>query len=361
MMKQQLTLAIAIAALTLAACGKVEKVEPARTDAAVTTPARSTSFTPPPPPIVSGKPVEVVAHPDPLSALDNADPVLSANKHLVHDMWRTVLNAGHQEEAEHFIADNYIQHSPFQRSGRAAMMKMFAGIPRRDEVPPVMRPTPVSFIAEGSLVALVAIDSLPEPGDSGKKYTTTHFNLFRVIDGKAGEHWHPDRSPPCPELPGAADGGPVPVRGVSGDAQMLLLRAATPALVANKKLVFDMWRELMDAGREDKVEQYFAEDYIEHDPNLGSGREAAKAYIASLPDQPVEPAIRAPVVAMMAEDDIVILVTRIELPDPYRPGKIYTTVNIDMFRIADGRIAEHWDGAMKPNTNEVEMGSTCKK
>lgn len=360
-MMKRLTFTLAIAALTLTACGKVEPTAPTNTDAAVTTPGRPVSLTPPPPPIENGKQAEIVAHPDPLSALENADPRLAANKHLIHDMWRTVLNAGHQEEAEHFIAENYIQHSPFQRSGRASMMQMFSAIKRRDEVPPVMRPTPVSFIADGDLVALVAIDSLPEPGDSGKKYTTTHFNLFRVIDGKAGEHWHPDRSPPCPELPDAANGGPVPVSGISGDEQLKLLQAPTPALAANKKLVFDMWRELRDAGQEDKVEQYLAEGYIEHDPNLGSGRAAAKAHIASLPQRAVEPAIRAPVVALMAESDIVILVTRIELPDPYRPGKSYSTVNIDMFRVADGRIAEHWDGEMKPNTNEVEMGSTCKK
>lgn len=360
-MKQK-RLAVAVLVLMLAACGKPTPVESPAGAAPLTQGPASRSLTPPPPPAIeAGKPVEVVAHPDPLSVLANDNPVLAANKRLAFDMWRTVLNAGHQEEAAHFIAENYIQHSPFQRSGRAAMMQTFSVIPRRDEIPEVMRPTPVTFIAEGDLVALVAIDSLPEPDGSGKKYTTTHFNLFRVIDGKLGEHWHPDRSPPCPELPGAADGGPVPVSGVSGDAQLPLLQAATPAMAANKKLVFDMWRELMDAGLEDKVDDYLAADYIEHDPSLATGRDAAKARFAMQPDLPVEPTLRAPVVAMMAEGDVVILVTRIELPDPYRAGQHYSTVNIDMFRIADGRIAEHWDGAMKPGTNEVEMGSTCKK
>ena len=39
-------------------------------------------------------PVEVTAHADPMRALASADATLAANKRLVFDMWRTIVNAG---------------------------------------------------------------------------------------------------------------------------------------------------------------------------------------------------------------------------------------------------------------------------
>ena len=31
----------------------------------------------------------------------------------------------------------------------------------------------------------------PEPADPSKKYTTTWFDLFRIVYGKIAEHWDP--------------------------------------------------------------------------------------------------------------------------------------------------------------------------
>jgi hypothetical protein len=36
-----------------------------------------------------------------------------------------------------------------------------------------------------------------------------------------------------------------------------------------------------------------------------------------------------------------------EYDDPGIPGETYTTTWFDMFRIADGKIVEHWDPAQK--------------
>lgn len=356
-----LLLATAIAA-TLAGCEKAQ--EPAalsvQAGADVAAAVQSAPLTPRPADIVPGKPVPVIAHPDPIAVLRNEDSALAANKRLLFDMWRTALNAGHIEVLDRMVAENYIQHSPFQRSGRAAMKETFAVIPRSETIPEVMRPAPVSLIAENDLVVLVAVDIYQEPDGSGP-YTTTHFNLFRVMDGQLAEHWHPDQNPPCPGLPSAAEGGPQPVTGVSGIEQLALLDAATPELAANKRLVFDMWRQLVDAGREEVADLYLTEDYIQHNPNAATGRDGAKAYFAAQQDQPIESTIRAPLVAMIAEGDIVVQVLRVELPDPYRAGQVYTTVWMDMYRIQDGLIAEHWDAAVKPDTLVEEMGAACEE
>jgi predicted SnoaL-like aldol condensation-catalyzing enzyme len=346
------------AALSLAACQEAPETNVASTAANSVPVTASGSLSPPPGRMVDGEPVDVVAHPDQRSLLHNDDPELAANKQLLFDMWRTVLNAGHLEAADELVAEDYVQHSPFQRSGRQALKDVFSVIPRSDEIPEEMRPSPVTIIAENDLVVFVAVDELPEPDGSGS-YTTTHFNMFRVENGRLAEHWHPDQTPPCPDLPSAAEGGPQPVTGVSGMEQLALLEAARPELASNKRLVFDVWRQLVDAGREEVVELYLTEDYIQHNPNAATGREAAKAYFAAREDLPIETSIRGELVAMVAEGDLVVQVIKVELPNPYRAGETYTTARFDMFRVTDGRLAEHWDAAIKPGTVVEEMGSEC--
>jgi len=318
----------------------------------------TTTLTTRPDVITPGQPVPVIPHENQLAVLDNADPVLAANKRLLFDMWRTVLNAGHLEMADTFVAEDYRQYSPFQKSGRQAMKDTFAVIPRRDEIPATMRPEPVTILAEDNLVVFVAVENLPEPDGSGT-YTTTHFNMFAVEDGKLAAHWHPDQTAPCPELPTAENGGPQRVIGVAGVAQYAMLDAATPELAANKRLVYDMWRQLIDAGREETADLYLAEDYIQHNPNAATGREGAKAYFATREDQPIDVALANELVVMLAEGDLVVQVLKTEMPHPHRAGDTYTSTWFDMFRIEDGRIAEHWDAAMKPGTDVIEMGSEC--
>ena len=45
-------------------------------------------------------------------------------------------------------------------------------------------------------------------------------------------------------------------------------------LVRNKKLVYDFWREVVDAGQIDQIDKYVAENYIQHNPNVATGRRA---------------------------------------------------------------------------------------
>ena len=53
-------------------------------------------------------PVAVTAHPDPLSALTSPDATLAANKRLVFDMWRTIVDAGHIEAADDMTFDQFL-------------------------------------------------------------------------------------------------------------------------------------------------------------------------------------------------------------------------------------------------------------
>jgi predicted SnoaL-like aldol condensation-catalyzing enzyme len=125
-------------------------------------------------------------------------------------------------------------------------------------------------------------------------------------------------------------------------APLELLQSDDPELAANKKLVFDFWREVVQARHVDRAVQYLAEDYIQHNPNVATGRDAFVEFFGQSPPQPIKETIDD-LVRIVAESDVVVLAFRRELPDLAREGQTYTTTWFDMFRIADGKIVEHWD------------------
>ena len=72
-----------------------------------------------------------------------------------------------------------------------------------------------------------------------------------------------------------------------------------------------------------------------------------KFFTAMAKPKPIEPRVKAPLVAIVAEGDMVILTFVHEAADPKDPTNKYTTTWFDMFRIEGGKIAEHWDPATK--------------
>jgi predicted SnoaL-like aldol condensation-catalyzing enzyme len=135
---------------------------------------------------------------------------------------------------------------------------------------------------------------------------------------------------------------------VAAPDQAALLKANDPKLAANKKLVFDMYRSIIQAGRTDLAPQFFTESYIQHNPNVATGRDALVAYIKQTrPVRPIDPTITFPVISIMAEGDLVMVAVVNYAPDPEKPGTKYANTHFDLFRIENGKIAEHWDHVPK--------------
>jgi predicted SnoaL-like aldol condensation-catalyzing enzyme len=138
----------------------------------------------------------------------------------------------------------------------------------------------------------------------------------------------------------------VPVQANPNHEQMLA--SADPKLVANKQLVYDFWREVFEAAHMEQAEKYMAETYIQHNPNVATGRAAFIEFFSKIKKpKPIEARVAAPLVSITAEGNLVVLAFARENPDPKDPAKKYTTTWFDMFRLEDGRIAEHWDPAQK--------------
>jgi predicted SnoaL-like aldol condensation-catalyzing enzyme len=100
----------------------------------------------------------------------------------------------------------------------------------------------------------------------------------------------------------------------------------------NKALVRDAMTSLFQRHDATAVERLYAPDYIQHNPDIPQGRDALQALVAGLSrDVYYEPGL------MIAEADLVAIHGRI------RGWGDVPQVVTDIFRIEDGKLAEHWD------------------
>lgn len=133
--------------------------------------------------------------------------------------------------------------------------------------------------------------------------------------------------------------------------QKALLESDDAQLAANKQLVYDFWRHVLVARDMEKAVEYMAEDYMQHNPGIPTGRATFIDFFGRMPSQPVQDEI-AGLVSVIAEGDLVSMFFRRDCADPRNPGEMYTTTWFDMFRVENGKIAEHWDyGTVRAEDN----------
>ena len=135
--------------------------------------------------------VAVTPNPDQEAMLQSKDPQLAKNKRFVYDFWREVFEAAHMDLAPKYMAETYIQHNPRVPTGRQAFIDFFTKVRKPTPIEAKVRAPLVAMLADGDLVTMVFVREYPEPSDPAKKYTTTWFDMFRMVDGKIAEHWDP--------------------------------------------------------------------------------------------------------------------------------------------------------------------------
>lgn len=65
----------------------------------------------------------VVAKPNHAQLLTSPDPKTAANKRIVYDLWREVLEGGHLYLADRYLAEGYVQHNPGIPTGRKGFVE----------------------------------------------------------------------------------------------------------------------------------------------------------------------------------------------------------------------------------------------
>ena len=125
-----------------------------------------------------------------------------------------------------------------------------------------------------------------------------------------------------------------------------LLASPDPRLAANKRLVYDMYRIVLQAGLADRAGEFIAEDYIQHNPNAGQGLAGVQDYIRKTrPERPISDKLELPLIQLIAEGDYVM--TSFVRPEKDANGDTYYSTWFDLYRIENGKIAEHWDPMLK--------------
>jgi predicted SnoaL-like aldol condensation-catalyzing enzyme len=100
---------------------------------------------------------------------------------------------------------------------------------------------------------------------------------------------------------------------------------------ANKALVLKVLTELFTDRDVSALDRYYTESQIQHDPQLHDGTGELRARITENPNLHHQAGM------VTADGDIVMVHGRYEGMGP-KP-----VVAVDIYRIEDGRIAEHWD------------------
>ena len=154
----------------------------------------------------------------------------------------------------------------------------------------------------------------------------------------------------------------------------------SPAMTAqerqNLSLVLDWWREVIQGGHMELTSKYQHDDYIQHNPNVPTGRAAFVTFFENVvgvkPKNPIPTTLSPGPVVSGAKGDFVFLVFEQESPDPRDPTKTYHSNSFEVLRLANGKVQEHWDsfkrsaappGAPKPPAfvqpaSQMARGST---
>ncbi|WHO11869.1 hypothetical protein KZ699_24645 (plasmid) [Agrobacterium cucumeris] len=150
------------------------------------------------------------------------------------------------------------------------------------------------------------------------------FDIFRFEDGKIVEHWDNLQQTAGPNQSGRTMiDGPTEARDLDKTE-------------ANKTLVASFVDEILVNGRTQKLSDYFdGDNYVQHNPQIGDGLSGLGAALKAMADAGITMKYDR-VYKVLGKGDFVLTVS-----EGTFAGKL--TSFYDLFRVQNGKIAEHWD------------------
>ena len=101
---------------------------------------------------------------------------------------------------------------------------------------------------------------------------------------------------------------------------------------SNKALVIEVLQTVFVKRDTSIVSTHFSGNYIQHNPSIPNGLESIPPMVAALP-----PEFRYEMGMVVAEGDLVMAHGR------YTGWGPEPMIAVDIFRVVDGKLAEHWD------------------
>ncbi|WP_084599025.1 nuclear transport factor 2 family protein [Actinoplanes subtropicus] len=245
---------------------------------------------------------------------------------IVARVLRAAFEAGDTTLIDRHIRPDYIQHNPLAADGPEAM-KAFGAAWKQQY--PTATYEEKRAITDGDLVLLhshgVLVPGNPEVPE------LAIFDLFRFQDGKIAEHW--DILQQVPAV--TADGTDL----FSTLSEPRTRKPQQPWLTAyNKKIVTDYVERLLVNQDLSAIDAYLSPEHHEHNPGIASGAVELKAGLQAYLEQ--FPELKISLKRIIGEGDLVAA----HLHVVNAPGERGRSV-IDLFRVRDGKIVEHWDAS----------------
>ena len=100
----------------------------------------------------------------------------------------------------------------------------------------------------------------------------------------------------------------------------------------NKEIVVAGMKGLFITRDASVIDKYWSPTYVQHNPAVPNGSEVLRGWVGSLP-----PAFKYEHGMVVAEGDLVMMHGRYTGMGPR------AMIGVDIFRLADGKIVEHWD------------------
>ncbi|MBI3729490.1 MAG: hypothetical protein HY254_14300 [Burkholderiales bacterium] len=127
-----------------------------------------------------------------------------------------------------------------------------------------------------------------------------------------------------------------PVIGV--DNPDALFSSIDPKLHANKQVVYHIVKDLLEAGHWELADKYLSKRYIQHNPNAASSLDGVVKYfveVRKIQAKPIPEKMTKPIVAVIAEGDLVTVMYPLPVRDKTTKQLLYITTWFDTWRIVD--------------------------
>lgn len=223
---------------------------------------------------------------------------------------------GDADKAASLLAESYIQHNLAYGTGRDAFVESveyLAGAPVKTTV------ETVRAFEDGDKVFMHNLYNFAGAGDQ------VAFDIFRFdAEGQIAEHWDnlADVAAPNPSGHTQTDG---PAEATSKDKTE-----------ANRALVDAFLVDVMQGKHPEKTPEYFDGDaYIQHNTAIADGLSGLGAALDAMAAQGIQ-MIYDTTHMVLAEGDFVLGVSEGTFSGAH-------TAYYDLWRVEDGKIAEHWD------------------
>ncbi len=261
-------------------------------------------------------------------ALDmNAEHVLEEqNQAIILDMFDD-LSSGHIDSALSVYSESFLQHNPYGRDGIGGLRSLAQ--PGVADSPVPMYFTIKRVLADGDLVATHTHVG-PDSGDETAGFS--YVDIFRLDNGKIVEHWDVTQ--------------PIPAQTLTGQTMFSDLYAydeapqqrSEAAEEATRVRIVDAYTRFLNDRDRSVLDTWDIPGYIQHNPGQPNGFQNVIDQIEQLPAD-----VEFKVHRSMADGDLVLIHTQLILPGEDPNDEFNGTTILELFRVVDDRIVEHWD------------------